>query len=69
MIYLLLAALGLRCSEGFSLVGSEQGLLSSFGARASHCYRAQAPGCAGFNSCSTWAQQLQLEGSRAQAQW
>ena len=24
MIYLLLAALGLRCSEGFSLVGSAQ---------------------------------------------
>ena len=41
-IYLLLVALGLRCSEGFSLVGSEQRLRSSFSAQASHCYRAQA---------------------------
>ena len=41
---------------------------------ASHCSGVsccgpRALGCADFSSCSTWAQQVQLPGSRAQAQW
>ena len=43
------------------------------GARAPHrggcsCGRAWAPGCPGFSSWVTWAQQLRLRGSRARAQ-
>ena len=68
---LFLAVLGLHCSMGFSLV-VKNGLLSSCGACASHCSdfsrAAQALRCTGFSSCLTWAQQLQLPGSRAQAQ-
>lgn len=40
-------------------------------ARASHCDGFSSPstgsGCSGFSSCSTWAQQLGLARSRAQA--
>ena len=49
--------------------GGKQGLLSSCNAQASHrggfshC-RARAPGSSGFSSCGTWAQSLQLPGSR-----
>ena len=49
------------------------GLLSSFGVRASHSggfpyCTVWTLGHAGFRNCSTWAQELQLLGSRAQAQ-
>ena len=72
-IYLFLTVLGRHCSTGFSLVAGKQGLLSSCGAPASHrggfsCCRAQALGLRGFSSCGTWVPQLQLPGSRVQAQ-
>ena len=49
------------------------GCYSSSGAQASHCggfscFWARALGHADFRTCSTWAQQLQLLGSRTQAQ-
>lgn len=49
------------------------GLLSSCSVQASHCggsscCEAEALGCMGFRSCSTWAQWLWLPGSRATAQ-
>ena len=58
--------------ELFSSFG-KQGLLSSCNAQASHCggfscCRAWALELVGFRSYSTWAQQLWLPGSRAQAQ-
>ena len=51
----------------------ERGLLSSCSAGASHCggfscCRARTLGFEGVSSSGTWAQQLQLPGSRAQAQ-
>ena len=46
-IYLFGAVPGLRCCEGFSLVGGEQELLSSSGARASPC--------GGFSRCGAQA--------------
>ena len=51
----------------------EQMLLSSCGVQTSHCtgfsrFGAGALGHVGFSSCSTWAQKLQLLGSRAQIQ-
>ena len=50
----------------------KQGLLSSCDAQASYCSGfscgAQALGHSGFSSCGTWAQWLQLPGSRAQGQ-
>ena len=66
-----LAGSSVLCSV-FSSCG-EQGLLSSCSAWASHCggfsgCRAQALGYSGFSSCDAQAQQLQLRGSRAQAQ-
>ena len=72
-IYLLLAVLGLLCCEGFSLVVMSRGLLSSCGARASHCNGffcgAWAIAHTGFSSsCGTRAQYLRLPGPRAQAQ-
>ena len=45
--------------------------LRSDGTWASHCGSVsccRAEGCEGFSSCNTWAQQLRLLGSRAQAQ-
>ena len=52
---------------------SEQGLLSSCDAQASHCSgfcccRAQALWCTGFSSCSTWVQLLWLPSCIPQAQ-
>ena len=52
----------------------QRGMLNSSGARASRCSGfsccgAQAPRHAGFSSCGSWAQQLHLPGSRAQAQY
>ena len=51
-------------------------LFSSCGTRASHCSGFSASllwnmhlGHVGFSSCSTWTQELQLSGSRAQAEW
>ena len=67
-IYLLLAASLLLCRLSSS--GGEQGLLSSCGARASHCgvfscgAGAEHPG---FRSCGVRAQELRFPGSRAQA--
>ena len=60
-IYLFLAMLGLPCCQGFLSHLSEQGLLSSCSAQASHCGSfsygpAQVPGHAGFSSCGTWTQ-------------
>ena len=56
----------------FSSCG-KRGLLFSCGVQASQCdgfscCRAWAPEDTGFRSCSVRAQQLQLEGSRVQAQ-
>ena len=66
---------GLCCCTWAFCSRCEWGLLFSFGAHAwaSHCRdfsccAAQALGHSGFSSCSTWAQWLQLLGSRAQAQ-
>ena len=73
-IYLFLGALGLHCCVGPSLVVANWGLLSSCGARTSHCGNnfsccgTQALECTGFSSYDTWAQQLRLPGSRVQAQ-
>ena len=51
-------------------------LFSSCGTRASHCSGFSASllwnmhlGYVGFSSYSTWTQELQLSGSRAQAEW
>ena len=68
--YLFLAVLGLCCCTGFSVVAAS---VSSCSVQASHCTgfsccRAWAPGSLGFRSCGMWAQELQLPGSRAQAQ-
>ena len=70
-IYLLLAVLGSWLCGLFSSC-SKQRLLSS-SAWASHCsgfscHRAGAQGCTDVSSYGTWAQWLQLPGSRAQAQ-
>ena len=46
-----------------------RGLLCSCRVQASHCCGAQALGLTGFRGCSTWAQQLWVPISRAQAQW
>ena len=71
-IYLFVAMQGLQCCAGFSLVAVSRafslavacGLLTVVASRG----RAQGPGCSGFSCCSTWAQELQLPGSRAQTQ-
>ena len=60
------------CEGAFSSYG-EQGLLFGSGTEASHCSgfscaRALVLGLAGFSRCGTQAQNLQLLGSRAQAQ-
>ena len=49
----------------FSSSCGEWGLLSNCGVRASHCsfcscFRLQALGCAGFNSCGSWALEHRL---------
>ena len=65
-----LAAVSLHCSSQAFSSCSEQGLLSRYGAWASHhggssgC-RPQALGYESFHSCSTWAQQLWQAGSVA----
>ena len=57
---------------GFFSGCSEQRLLSSCIAQASHCsvfwWRAGAPGLAGFSSCGMGAQPSRLLGSKAKAQ-
>ena len=53
-----LAALALHCCLWAFSSFSEWGLLSSCGARASHCCRVWAPGRTGFRSCGTWAKFL-----------
>ena len=63
--------LGLGCCAGFSLVVASGTICRH--APASHCsgfscYRAQDLGRSGFSTWSTWAQELWLPGSRAQAQ-
>ena len=72
-VYLVLAMLGLCCCTwAFSICG-KWGPLSSCGVQASYCHgfsccKARTVGQAGFSSCDTWAQQLKLLVSRAQAQ-
>ena len=67
-----MAMQGLQCCVGSSLVAVSRGfsLVVTCGLLtvvASRC-RAQGLGCSGFSCCSTWAQKLQLPGSRAQAE-
>ena len=67
-----MAVLGRQCCVGFSSL-SNRGLLSSSNTQPPHCggfscCRALTLGCFGFSCGGTWAQQLQLPGSRAQAQ-
>ena len=62
LIYSSLAAQGLHCCTGFSLFASSAGS-SGGGAGAPHCSsfccgRAQARGCPGSRSGSTWAREL-----------
>ena len=59
--FFVLSALGLHCLCRLFSSGGEWGLLSSYGALASHCggffcYGEQALGLEGFSRCSTWAQ-------------
>ena len=65
--FFFLAVLGLHCCTRIFSSFREWGLLSSCGTQASHCgvlscWRAWAPRCWGFSSCSTW---LSICGSRA----
>ena len=71
LLYFWLCCASLLCRI-FSSCG-KQGLLSSYSTQASHCKgfsccRARALGHIRVISCSTWAQQLWLPDSRAQAQ-
>ena len=73
LINLVLVVLGLCCCAGFPLVAESRGY-SSCRVQASHCggfsrCGAQALGHRGFRSRHTQAQELQLPGSGAQAQW
>ena len=70
-IYFILSVLGLHCCVWAFLYCREQGLVSSGGARASHCSafyccKAWAVGCTGFSSCSSRALEHRLNscGSR-----
>ena len=67
----LFSVLGLHCCRLFSSCG-ERGLLSSCSAWASHCSGFSCCGAQALRGvdsrCSTWAQYLQLLGSRAQTQ-
>ena len=73
-----MAVLGCGCCIGISLDAQSQGCSPAAVCRlliavaspvqASHCGGAQALGHADFRSCSRWAQQLWLLGSRAQPQ-
>ena len=58
--------MGLHCYMQILSNWGKCGVLSSCGEQASHCGgfswgKAQALGHVGFNSCGTWAQQLQLQ--------
>ena len=70
-IYLFLAVLSLCCCTGFSPVGVSRGYLSLHCTGflqwlvLLHSTGSRAPS---FSSCGTWAQWLQLPGSRVQAQ-
>ena len=59
-------------AHGLSLVAASRGLSSLWCAGSSLKWllllRSTGSRCAGFSSCGTWAQQLWLTGSRAQAQ-
>ena len=71
-ICLFLAVLGPRGCTGFSLA-AKSGAALRCGAwpspgGGSSCCRVQALGSLGFSSWGMWARQLQLPGSRAQAQ-
>ena len=71
-IYLFLAVLGLPCWEGFSLAAPSGGY-SLVAVQASQCRGVSCRGAwalrhKGFSSCSMWALQVQLLGSRAQVQ-
>ena len=54
-MYLFMAALCLHCYVGAFSSCSEQGLLSSCGARASLVVEHRALGCTGFGSCGACA--------------
>ena len=69
-MYLVLAALGLRCCEPFSTAVAS-GLLSTYGARASHCAASlmagQGSGARGLHSCSSQALERRLRSCSSQA--
>ena len=70
-LFIIFGCAGSSLLWGLSPVAGGRGH-SSCGARASHCSsfsccRAQALGSTGFRSCSMWAPQLWLPGSRAQS--
>ena len=71
-ICLFLAALGFVAACGLSLVAASRGYssLRYAGFLLRWLLLSRSAGCwrAGFSSCSMWAQQLWLAGSRAQAQ-
>ena len=66
-VYLFLAALGLRCCVGFSLVVASRGYSSlwctGFSLRWLLLLWSTGSRCSGFSSCGTWAQQLWHAGS------
>ena len=66
-IYLFLAVLGLRCCVAFSLLAAS-GVNSPVVVHWLLIEGSSLVECTGFSSCGKWAQQLQLLGSRAQAQ-
>ena len=70
-IYLFLAALGLRCCMRAFSSCVKRGLLfiavCGLLIAVASLLRSTGSRCAGFSSCGTWAQQLWLAGSRAQA--
>ena len=73
-IYLFLASVSLFCCiQAFSGC-SEQGLVCSCSAQASHCggfscWGAQVLGCVGFSRCGLQAPELRLSGSGTSAQF
>ena len=58
-LFLFLAILGLCATWGLSLVATSRGLLSSYGAQASHCGGVSCFGARaldhGLSSCGSWA--------------
>ena len=71
-LFIFLAMLGPRCYAGFLLVAASGGYSSlwciGFSLRWLLLFQSMGSRHEGFSSCGTWAQQLWLAGSRAQAQ-